>query len=344
MENAKEFEGKTLDEAIGKACEFYDAPREKLEIDILQDAKSGIFGLVGVRKAVIQARMAPVAARVSDILSSPRAGRSAQAADPGPESPEPARRQTADSGPRQEKRRKTPRQAQDDDNVTARRDVPEGQEPDEAAVRAEVRPEVREDEPRPRRRLPREGRGVQPGRSQEAELDLTEETAAERSAYVPVEDLDPDQLREAVLEISRQLIAPIAGEASLELEIGGGRVAVHIHSDEDLGLLIGREGQTLACLQYLASRMVARRMGSPVRLQFDAGDYRERQDEKLRELAFMLAERAKATGRVCPTRPLSSYQRRIVHMALQDDPAIQTRSTGEGPLKRVVIQRARSDQ
>ncbi len=80
-------------------------------------------------------------------------------------------------------------------------------------------------------------------------------------------------------------------------------------------------------------------MGVNVRIQLDAGDYRERQDEKLRELALNLAERAKTTGKVYPTKPLSSYQRRIVHMALHDMHDIQTRSSGVGSFKRVIIQR-----
>ena len=89
---------------------------------------------------------------------------------------------------------------------------------------------------------------------------------------------------------------------------------------------------------------VSRRMEAPVRVQFDVGDYRERQDDRLRELALALAERVRATGRPCSTRPMSSYPRRLVHMTLQDSPDVQTRSSGEGPLKRVIIQRRRQER
>ena len=78
-------------------------------------------------------------------------------------------------------------------------------------------------------------------------------------------------------------------------------------------------------------------MGASIPLQLDAGEYRERQDEKLREMARQLARRVHETGRPHSTRPLSSYHRRVVHMTLQDDLEIQTRSKGEGPLKRVVL-------
>ena len=131
---------------------------------------------------------------------------------------------------------------------------------------------------------------------------------------------------------------------TVEVKIMENRVDIHVDCGDDSGLLIGREGQTLAALQYLTSRIVSRRMEAPVRVQFDVGDYRERQDDRLRELALALAERVRATGRPCSTRPMSSYHRRLVHMALQDSPDVQTRSSGEGPLKRVIIQRRRQER
>lgn len=81
--------------------------------------------------------------------------------------------------------------------------------------------------------------------------------------------------------------APITGDGvGITVKIGGGRVYVGIDCDEDSGLLIGREGQTLAALQYMISRIVSRGMNAAVRVQLDAGEYRRRQDEKLREMAL----------------------------------------------------------
>ena len=119
---------------------------------------------------------------------------------------------------------------------------------------------------------------------------------------------------------------------------------VCVDCDEDSGLLIGREGQTLAALQYLVSRVVSRGMNSAVRVQLDAGEYRQRQDEKLREMALALADKVRQSGRSYSTRPLSSYHRRIVHVCLQDAADVQTRSTGDGPMKRVVIMRRKAEK
>ena len=147
-----------------------------------------------------------------------------------------------------------------------------------------------------------------------------------------------------VIIIISKIVSSILGETPVEVKIMENRVDIHVDCGDDSGLLIGREGQTLAALQYLTSRIVSRRMEAPVRVQFDVGDYRERQDDRLRELALALAERVRATGRPCSTRPMSSYHRRLVHMALQDSPDVQTRSSGEGPLKRVIIQRRRQER
>ncbi len=147
-----------------------------------------------------------------------------------------------------------------------------------------------------------------------------------------------ESLKKIVVEVVENLIKPIIPDPELEVQVeGGSRVKVTVHDEENSGLLIGREGQTLASLQYLANRIVAKKWPDPVRVQIDTGEYRERQDDNLRQLALHLAEKAKKIGRVQSTRPLSSYHRRVVHMALQTDESITTRSKGEGSLKRVLI-------
>jgi spoIIIJ-associated protein len=136
-----------------------------------------------------------------------------------------------------------------------------------------------------------------------------------------------------------RLIAPVVGEIALTMELTDNRVNVMVDCGDDSGLLIGREGQTLASLQYLASRIVSRKMDAAVRVHLDAGSYRQRQDDKLREMALALAEKVRTSGRSYSTRPLSSYHRRIVHVALQECEDLQTRSSGDGAMKRVVILR-----
>ncbi len=134
---------------------------------------------------------------------------------------------------------------------------------------------------------------------------------------------------------------PIVGMVPVTISFEDSRVCIGLDCGEDSGLLIGREGQTLASLQYISSRIISRKMQASVRVQLDAGDYRTRQDDKLRDLVLFLADRVRTTGKSHSTRPLSSYHRRIVHVALQESSDLVTRSSGDGPLKRVVIQRKR---
>jgi len=82
---------------------------------------------------------------------------------------------------------------------------------------------------------------------------------------------------------------------------------------------------------------MARRWESPVRVQINTGEYREKQDDSLRKMAIYLADKAKNLGRPQSTKPLSSYHRRVIHLTLQEDDTIQTRSKGDGPMKRVII-------
>lgn len=176
-------------------------------------------------------------------------------------------------------------------------------------------------------RPPRQDRGEAPATEPQKESRPDPEMAK----------LDPEKLEATVQEVMERLLAPIVPDPEVKVTLNPERVNVFIEDDEYSGLIIGREGQTLAALQYLANRLVSRKMQASVRVQIDTGDYRERQDEKLRQLANHLADKAEDTGRTQSTKPMSSYHRRIVHLALQNDGGVFTRSKGDGPLKRVLI-------
>lgn len=509
MEGFKEFQGKDLDGAIEEACGYFNTAREKLEIEIVQDAKSGIFGIVGARKAKVRARRVQLRETVESILGrkggdgaaaaqtagqtsgqpagqqfvqtagddasavteqrknggrqAPVAAASAPAAEASAESAQKAAEAPAEKGrdenrdrSRQESRgqdqrgqdqrgqdqrgadqrgqdqrsnearsqrgqqddrrnrgrnrnkppsldsyeseealdaacngnvlekpadkpfdRRNDRNGKQDRNGSKpsgrngrndRRERPgrnaEGDEAVESGNAAEAAPR----DSRGRRNDPRsEGKsngngngrgdaraahreGARPERAPKAEpamdgLEDDFEAAGEGLPVTPLEQLDAAKLEALVGDTVRKLIRPITGdEVGIAVKIGGGRVYVGIECDEDSGLLIGREGQTLAALQYMISRIVSRGMNAAVRVQLDAGEYRRRQDEKLREMALALAEKVRQSGRSYSTRPLSSYHRRIVHVCLQEAVDVQTRSTGDGPMKRVVIMRKKGER
>ncbi len=445
----KEFQGRSLDEAISAACAYFDLPREKLEIDILSDAKAGIFGLMGTKKAKLIARPAPVLDGFSMSLQmskdnagenklgrdglrsarerSPRQGRDA---DREPTERKPSRdagRDSADSGPREEVKAdfapsasfaSSSDAAQPDRNAGASAAVaevsksePSGaaersgsgreerleqrgrgerparggsrgdsrgrgprREPQAAAKPAENEAEGDESrregsyrdrrragsrdarerrdldgrERRPASRRPerdlREGRGRALANSAKLEKSAENEDLFndQRIAYeglpeVCLADLDCEKLIAVAREVIDQILRKLCPEAEVSISLGEERVDVSVDCDDAAALLIGREGQTLAAMQYLLTRIVGRAMGAAVNIHLDIGAYRRRQDDKLRELSKILAERVRTSGRPQFTRPLSSYHRRIVHMTLQDEADLITRSKGEGALKRVSV-------
>ena len=122
-------------------------------------------------------------------------------------------------------------------------------------------------------------------------------------------------------ETSEWEVAPIA------LEVKG----------DDLGILIGRRGETLAALQYVLRLIVAHHQKARVPLTIDIEGYRQRRYRSLRELALRLAQKAISTGQSMTLEPMPADERRMVHLALSVNPDVVTQSIGEGEMRKVVI-------
>lgn len=122
------------------------------------------------------------------------------------------------------------------------------------------------------------------------------------------------------------------GRASAVLDVDG----------DDLGLLIGRRGTTLASLQYMVNVMVNRKMGTRVLVNIDAEHYKRRREETLRGLARRMADRVRQTSRSMTLEPMPAAERRIIHLVLAEDELVTTGSVGEGEDRKVVIYPSRS--
>jgi len=117
------------------------------------------------------------------------------------------------------------------------------------------------------------------------------------------------------------------GRSSAVLDVNG----------DDLGILIGRRGSTLAALQYMVNHMVSRGLKSKALVSVDVERYKRRREEALIGLAQRLAEKVKASGRTITLEPMPANERRIVHLALAGDPQVVTASLGEGETRKVAI-------
>ncbi len=147
--------------------------------------------------------------------------------------------------------------------------------------------------------------------------------------------LKPDPLQmleEFVQGVCERMGAQVQVTVTADDEV----VSVNL-AGQSLGLVIGKHGQTLDSLQYLANVVYNRNAEMRQRVVVDAGGYRERREETLLRLANRLAEKAKRTGRRIMLEPMSAHERRIIHTALQNDYQIVTYSEGEEPYRKVVI-------
>lgn len=106
---------------------------------------------------------------------------------------------------------------------------------------------------------------------------------------------------------------------------------------ENMGILIGKRGQTLDSLQYLANRVANKHQSGYVRVKLDTENYRARREETLKHLAKNIAHKVKRNRRPVILEPMNPYERRIIHSTLQSDPYVTTHSEGEEPYRKVVV-------
>ncbi|HWG56427.1 MAG TPA: RNA-binding cell elongation regulator Jag/EloR [Gaiellaceae bacterium] len=164
-----------------------------------------------------------------------------------------------------------------------------------------------------------------------ASVEAGEEPAAAAPAAGD-ESADATRLRELVDRIARE----IGAHCTIDVREDEEEIVVTC-SGPDLGVLIGRHGQTIDAVQYLANAVVYRDRDDRKRVVVDAAGYRARRQATLDQLAVRSAERAAATGQRVELEPMSAVERKIVHERLKDDPEVETLSEGTEPNRFVVI-------
>jgi spoIIIJ-associated protein len=146
-------------------------------------------------------------------------------------------------------------------------------------------------------------------------------------------------LREEI-EIAKQLMVGLLERIGAKAEVEGFLKEEDLHLEikgDQEGILIGRHGRTLDSLQVLISRMVNKRLGSPIRIVLDINDYRKRKAENLKKMAIRVGEKVKSKGHPLTIGPFNAHDRRLIHIALKEDPSLRTQSLGEGKLKKITI-------
>ena len=146
----------------------------------------------------------------------------------------------------------------------------------------------------------------------------------------------PADIEAVIVEFLSKVFAAMNLTVKINVNITEESVDVDLVGD-DMGVLIGKRGQTLDSLQYLVSLVVNKKSDKYLRVKLDTENYRERRKETLENLAKNIAFKVKRTKRPVSLEPMNPYERRVIHSALQNDKYVTTKSEGEEPFRHVVV-------
>jgi spoIIIJ-associated protein len=337
----REFTGKNVEEAIRTAMKEFESDLSELDIEILSQGSRGILGVGGEEARILAAPRSAVAAAPSVREAAPpddEAGTTADAPAPQPptameslDQEDAAADQAIELARAEENRRRRGGRGRGDRGRGS--DTPAAVEVT-AGERAPYRERpARDGRPRRGERPPRADRADRPDRG--------DRPAREPVPFVPakpVEELS-EQERAVVDEakgVLEEFLRLMDLGGTVEVAMGTETAKLNVKGD-DLGVLIGRRGEKLASLQHLVNLIIARREGQTFRIAIDVENYRGRREDQLRDVARRAAERVLQSGKIIQLEAMPAVERRIVHMALVENPRVRTQSVGVEPNRRIVV-------
>ncbi len=146
----------------------------------------------------------------------------------------------------------------------------------------------------------------------------------------------PEDVEKVAVDFLNKVFAAMNLTVKINVAINDDQVDIDLIGD-DMGVLIGKRGQTLDSLQYLVSLVINKKSDKYLRVKLDTENYRERRKETLENLAKNIAFKVKRTKRPVSLEPMNPYERRVIHSALQNDRYVTTRSEGDEPFRHVVV-------
>ncbi|MGN0385222.1 MAG: RNA-binding cell elongation regulator Jag/EloR [Lachnospiraceae bacterium] len=157
-----------------------------------------------------------------------------------------------------------------------------------------------------------------------------------------VKEETPETVKEDICEVAKNFLKEVfnAMDMAVVVDVKYDEAEKNMDVDlsgDDMGVLIGKRGQTLDSIQYLLSLVINKNMEDYIRVKVDTENYRQRRKETLENLAKNIAYKVKRTKRPVSLEPMNPYERRIIHSALQNDKYVTTHSEGEEPFRRVVV-------
>ena len=307
MEDYIQFSAKTKNEAITKACIELGVSSDQLDIQVVREGSSGFFGF-GSKPAIIKVRklqQASAESEIEKIVDSVKL----ESFKEEKKAPKQAPKQNAKPSYKPEKKEEPVKEANE-----AVKEKP--QKP--------VKEKISHEKPakEPKERVQKE-RQTKPAREIEVITDPEEIREIEERSVVFLKEVFASMDLGEVQVTSKYNTK----DGCLEVDFEG----------EDMGILIGKRGQTLDSLQYLTSLVVNKGKSTYIRVKLDTEDYRRRRKETLENLARGIAYKVKKTRKPVVLEPMNPYERRIIHSALQGNKFVETVSEGEEPYRHVVV-------
>ena len=310
MEDYIQFSAKTKSEAITKACIELGVSSDQLEIQVVSEGSNGFFG-IGSKPAVIKVRKIESVSEEEEMKEIVETVKLDSFKEEAPvqeekktEAIKPVKKEIKEPKAVSEK----PRQPKPVKERAAKEKQPrEFREPKEKQVREKT---------------------TKPVKPVEILTDPEEIKEVENRAKVFLRDVFAS-MNLGEVEITSEYNTT---DGSLEVDFEG----------EDMGILIGKRGQTLDSLQYLTSLVVNKGKSNYIRVKLDTEDYRKRRKETLENLARGIAYKVRKTRKPVILEPMNPYERRIIHSALQGNKFVETVSEGEEPYRHVVVKLKRN--
>ena len=301
--------GKTIDLAIEAGLTQLSMDRDSVSVEILETPKSGFFG----------------------IGASPAKAKLTYEAPDEPAAPAPALSSASRSKPKKSVSEK-PAEAANAPKVIAPAAAPM-QRPAEQRASAKPASERPERTEKPRQEKPRQPKENKP-RQEKPQQPKKEAAPAEPKVYTPAE---PGSTEERIEQFIKGLLEHMGSDAVPHaMKTADESYSVDLVG-ENLGILIGRRGETLDAIQHLANYAVNRGQNKRVRINVDAENYRLKREESLQRLAQKVAGKVTKYRRNITLEPMNAYERHVIHAALQDYPDVTTYSTGTEPNRRIVV-------
>lgn len=303
---------KTLDDAITEALIQLGVTSDQLDYQVIEKGSAGFLG-IGMKQAVIKARKKEEVKEEEPEIEIPKVDVSVVKEPVKKEN----KKETAKREPAAKEKKDSPKKE------SAKKESSKKESPKKDSKKKNAAKEKKE------------AVKDQTNQSSSEKNTPDKNTAVKKEAELAkVEDQTKAACEKFICDVLKAMdMKDVSVTSCIDEE---GALSVNMEGS-DMGILIGKRGQTLDSLQYLANRVANKMQEGYVRVKLDTEDYRRRRKETLENLAKNIASKVKRSRRTVSLEPMNPYERRIIHSALQSDPAVSTHSEGEEPYRRVVV-------